>query len=134
MTCFVDTSILFDLLDAACEYHAWSFTEVEKAKIQGPVFVSDLAFCEFSYDMQDAASVDAVVSSFALARCGYTDEALFRAAKAYRAYKEDNKGPKAGVLPDFLIGALADAEGKPLITRDTKKVGKYFPSLQTVSP
>jgi predicted nucleic acid-binding protein len=134
MTSFVDTSVLFDLIQADAVHHAWCREKVEEAKGAGPVFVSDAAFSEFSYGMRDVAEVNQVISSLALARCGYTDEALFRAAKAFRQYKEDNKGPKDGVLPEFFIGPLAEVEEKPLITRDTKKVCTYFPKLQVVAP
>lgn len=134
MTSFVDTSVLFDLIQADARDHVWCRERVEEAKEAGPVFVSDAAFSEFSYGMKDVAEVNEVITSLALARCGYTDEALFRAAKAFRAYKEDNKGPKDGVLPDFFIGALAEAEGRPLITRDTKKVCTYFPNLEVIAP
>lgn len=134
MTSFVDTSVLLDLIKADAKDHAWCRERVEKAKGAGPVFISDAAFSEFSYGMQSVVEVNQVISSLALARCGYTDEALFRAAKAFRQYKEDNKGPKEGVLPDFFIGALAETEGKPLITRDTKKVCAYFPKLEIIAP
>jgi predicted nucleic acid-binding protein len=134
MTSFFDTSVLFDLIQSDAEHHNWCREKIAEAKAQGPVFVSDAAFSEFSYDMSDIVEVNQAIFSLALARCGYTDEALFRAAKAFRKYREENKGPKSGVLPDFFIGAMAEAEGKPLITRDTKKVCTYFPDLQVVSP
>jgi predicted nucleic acid-binding protein len=134
MTSFVDTSVLFDLIKSDAKHHEWCRERVSEAKEQGPVFVSDAAFSEFSYDMENIAQVNEAISSLALARCGYTDESLFRAAKAFRKYREENKGPKGGVLPDFFIGALAEAEGRPLITRDTKKVCTYFPDLEVISP
>lgn len=134
MTFFVDTSVLLELLSADAADHEWCQEKIAEAKAGGPVFVSDVVFSEFSVGMKDVAEVNAAISAFDLARCGYTDEARFRAAKAFRAYKDDNKGPKDGVLPDFFIGALAASEGQPLLTRDTKKVCSYFPDLQVVAP
>ncbi|MBS3929130.1 MAG: PIN domain-containing protein [Sphingomonadales bacterium] len=134
MTSFVDTSVLFELLETDAKDHQWCRDHIAKAKALGPVFVSDAAYSELSYGMKSVAEVDEAISALALARCGYTDAALFRAAKAFRKYKEENKGPKEGVLPDFFIGALAETEKKPLITRDTKKVSTYFPDLEIISP
>ena len=134
MTSFVDTSVLFELLKTDAADHQWCCDKLAEAKELGPVFVSDAVFSEFSVGMKEVAEVNETITAFALARCGYTDEALFRAAKAFRKYKEDHKGPKEGVLPDFFIGALAASEGKPLLTRDTKKVCSYFPDLEVIAP
>src|ERR1043165_321525 len=125
MTIFVDTSVLFDLLEEDAEHKPWSVERMETAKAAGPVYVSDIVYSEFSYGMVDVAEVNEAISSLALARCGYSDATLFRAAKAFRQYRETTEGNKTNVLPDFLIGALAEVEGHPLLTRDPKRIRTY---------
>jgi predicted nucleic acid-binding protein len=44
--------------------------------------------------------------------------------------KTESKVP----LPDFLIGAHAQAEGLALATRDPKRVAIYFPKVSLVTP
>jgi predicted nucleic acid-binding protein len=130
MTTFVDTSVLFDLVAEESEHKPWSVEQMSAAKTAGPVYVSDIVYSEFSYGMADVGEVDQAISSLALARCGYTNAALFRAAKAFRQYREMTKGTKSNVLPDFLIGALAEVEGHPLLTRDASRIKTYFPTVQ----
>jgi len=61
------------------------------------------------------------------------------AAKAFAVYldrlkkdgkKTDNRKP----LPDFLIGAHAQAEGLLLVTRDPDRVSTYFPQVKLRTP
>jgi predicted nucleic acid-binding protein len=134
MTTFVDTSVLFDLVDEETEHTPWSVEQIGAAKAAGPVYVSDIVYSEFSYGMADVSEVDEAISSLALARCGYSNAALFQAAKAFRQYRENTDGNKTNVLPDFLIGALAEVEGHPLLTRDPNRVRTYFPNVQLICP
>jgi predicted nucleic acid-binding protein len=60
-------------------------------------------------------------------------EALFLAGKAFRRYKQLG-GTRTGTLLDFFIGAHAAVLGIPLPTRDVRRYGAYFPTLQVISP
>jgi predicted nucleic acid-binding protein len=133
MTTFVDTSVLIDVLDETAKHHSWCAEQFEKAKASGPVFVSDVVFSELSVTMPTVGEAQEVIEQLALIRCGYSDAVLFRAGKAYAQYRA-NKGQKLNVLPDFFIGALAETKDAPLLTRDPKKVGTYFPQIKLVTP
>ena len=58
------------------------------------------------------------------------------AAPAARAFTEYRKrgGSKNAPLPDFFIGAHAEAEGLTLLTRDPKRYRTYFPRVELISP
>lgn len=62
-----------------------------------------------------------------------SQEALFLAGKAFKAYRVQS-GAKAGVLPDFFIGAHAMVADWPLLTRDVRKYRTYFPKLKLIAP
>jgi hypothetical protein len=62
-----------------------------------------------------------------------TDDALFRAAEAFRQYKE-NGGQKKRVMPDFMIGAAADIANAPLLTANAGDFDGFFPALQLIAP
>jgi predicted nucleic acid-binding protein len=45
-----------------------------------------------------------------------------------------NKGPKLGVLPDFLVGALAEVAKIPLMTANPGDFANYFPKMKVICP
>ena len=131
MTTFVDTSVLIPLFDTASPHHAWCREQVETA--DPPLIISDIVYTEVSIGMDSKEATDAAITQFAFVRRAYSDEVLFRAGRAFLDYKA-NDGPKESLLPDFFVGAQAEIEGEALLTRDTGKVGTYFPGVQLIAP
>jgi predicted nucleic acid-binding protein len=131
MTTFLDTNILISLLDEEAELHEWALARV--AECDGPAVISDIVYCEFSVAMDSVQETDAAIASLALERVSGSKEVLFRAGKAFKAYKA-NQGPKNQVLPDFIIGATAEVAGAPLITNNAQDYAGYFPELQLIVP
>jgi len=41
---------------------------------------------------------------------------------------------RTGVLPDLFIGAHAQVEKLPLLTRDTRRCRSYFPTVELITP
>ena len=60
-------------------------------------------------------------------------KAAFGAARAYRTYRRAG-GVRSAPLPDFYIGAHAEADGLTLLTRDARRFQTYFPAVKLVSP
>src|SRR5438105_1268993 len=54
---------------------------------------------------------------------------VVKAGKAFEKYRRAG-GKKARPLPDFFIGAHAYVAHLPLLTRDTRCVRTFFPSVQ----
>lgn len=134
MTAFLDTNIVIALLDPDHHFHDWAVENVNAQKADGPVIVSDIVYCEVSVAMDSKDEMDEAITSLGLERTDCSDEALFRAGKAFKRYRDENNGPKLGVLPDFIIGAIADAEGLPLLTTNAKDFTGYFPDVELVTP
>jgi len=134
MTTFLDTNIIIALLDETHKYNPVAEQRFEELKADGPMIVSDIVYCEVSVAMNSREELDMAISSLGLERTPCSDEALFRAGKAFKRYRDKNKGPKPGVLPDFLIGALADVEGIRLWTTNSKDYVGYFPDLELIVP
>lgn len=134
MTTLLDTNIVIALLDPEDHFHAWAAGKLEDLKADGPTVISDMVYCEVSVAMDNSDQMDEAISSLGLDRITCSNEALFRAGKAYLRYKRENKGPKLGVLPDFIIGALADAEDIPLWTTNRQDYVGYYPNLALIVP
>jgi predicted nucleic acid-binding protein len=134
MTTFLDTNVVIALLNEKDPYHNWSVEELNKRKGDGPAIVSDIVYCEISIAMKDIAELDEAIVRLGLERLRCNDAALFRAGRAFKHYREINKGPKLGLLPDFLIGAVAEVSGAPLMTTNSKDFVGYFPKMGVISP
>ena len=59
--------------------------------------------------------------------------ALFLAGKVFTQYRKSG-GSRAGVLPDFFIGAHAVISDSLLITRDAARYRTYFPGIMLLAP
>lgn len=138
MTTFLDTSALLSAMNDAEVHHAWSVAQIEARRAEGPLVISDIVYSELAAGMESREHIDAALAEWALERLRSGDEALFLAGQAYKAYKQKPRGPgelpKTNVLPDFLIGALAQTEGAPLVTTNQDDFHKYFPGLDIISP
>jgi hypothetical protein len=134
MTTFVDTAVVIYLLDDTSQHHKWSVDELNKAKKSGPVIIPDIAYSELSVGLPTKEATDLAISQLALERYPCSDESLFRAGRAFKKYKEENKGSKNNVLPDFLIGAQAACEKSPLLTNNASDFVGYFPEITLIYP
>lgn len=135
MTTFLDTNIVIAISDPSDAHHQWSVDEYNKRKLLGPLIVSDIVYCESGVGMPHQAALDAIITQFGLTRFPSKDEALFRAGEAYLKYrKSKGEGKKTGVLPDFIVGAVAEIENIPLMTAERARYPHYFPNLKLITP
>lgn len=132
MTTIFDTSALVAVLKPSDEHHRWCVDQLEARKADGPVLIIDIIYSELSVTMS-RDEMEAAMARLAVDRLPSTDEALFRAGKAFLRYRERD-GTKTNVLPDFLIGAAADAAGIRLVTTNPKDFVGYFPGVEVIDP
>lgn len=131
MTTFVDTNVLIDALDPNSANHQWATQSLAAA--DQPLVICDIVYSEFSVGIASMEDTNTAIRRLSLERYPFTDASLFGAGKAYLQYKKNN-GEKLNVLSDFLIGALADGEGAPLLTANAKDYKTYFPKLALIAP
>lgn len=131
----LDTSALIDLLDVEARRHLAVLEMFLKYKTSGMVFITDTIFSEASAGMPSMAALQNALDELGIARMSASDEALYLAGQVYAAYKRNKgEGKKDGVLPDFLIGAVAQTERLALITFNGKDFVNRFPDLEVVAP
>jgi len=59
--------------------------------------------------------------------------AAFLAGHAHAGYRRAG-GSREAVLPDFLVGAHAAVTGRPLLTRDPRRVASHIPGTHLIAP
>jgi predicted nucleic acid-binding protein len=133
VTTFIDTNVLIAVLRPSEANHRWSVDQLQKCKANGPAIISDIVYCELSIGMATKADLDSTVATLGLERLAESDDVLFRAGLAYKKYRQGG-GTKLNVLSDFLIGALAEVTGAPLITANKKDFVGYFPNVKVICP
>lgn len=129
----VDTSVVLDLVMNDPIWGTWSQKALDSAGADDQFVINDIIYAEVSIGYQSIAELDIAIAALGLQIATIPKEALFRAGKAFRKYKT-RAGTKTGVLPDFFIGAHADVEGWPLLTRDPTRVRSHFPTVELIAP
>jgi predicted nucleic acid-binding protein len=129
----VDTSVLLDVLRADQEWANWSEAALNAAAVRDELAINDVVYAELATRYADIADLDAAIATMALRHTAMPRPALFLAGKAFQRYRARG-GTRTGVLADFFIGAHAAIEDAQLLTRDTKRVAGYFPTVQLIAP
>ncbi len=129
----VDANILIDLLTGREPWVTWSSQQIATARELGQAFITDVAFAEVCGGFEQRREADRFLESSGVVLASLPRDAVWLAGKAFRAYRA-NKGPRESLLPDFLIGAHAQAIGCPLLTRDVRRYRTYFPDVRLITP
>src|SRR4051794_27580684 len=105
---------------------------MEEAKVEGPLLINEVIYAEASIRYSTIERFDAALLKAGVAVAPIPREALFLAGKTFIKYR--GGGRRAGVLPDFFIGAHAAVRRLPLLTRDVRRYRSYFPKVALIAP
>jgi len=106
----VDTNVLLDVASSDPLWLQWSIQQVAKRAALGPVIINDVVYAEMSAQMDTEAELMQALRELHIMLQRVPTRALFLAGKIYRRYRSFG-GIRTGVLPDFFIGAHAQALG-----------------------
>ncbi len=129
----VDSSVLIDLIERSPEWFEWSAAQLYAATRRERVGINVIVFAEIARCFESLAEQNAFLTSTGLVFLNIPAAAAYRASLAHRAYRQAG-GAKAATLPDFFIGAHAQADGHTLMTRDARRMHTYFPDVPVISP
>jgi len=99
----------------------------------GGLAINGVIFAELSVPALDLDEVEQLLLAFGLVLREIPRPGLFLAGKAFARYRASG-GTKSSPLPDFFIGAHAEASSLPLITRDSARYRTYFPTVTLITP
>jgi predicted nucleic acid-binding protein len=132
MGTFVDSSVLLDIFTEDKRWLAWSQTQLTEAAERGAIVLNALVLAEVSPRFQRIEDLRSSLPSM-VAIEAIPATAAFLAGHAHANYRRTG-GTREAVLPDFLIGAHAAVTGRPLLTRDPRRVATYIPGAKLIAP
>ena len=128
----VDTNVLLDIYKADAIWMPWSVKQLRSAK-PGQLAINMVVYAELSAYPTEHKLLDGFLATLSIQVLDLTRPAALLAGKAFRQYRQSG-GSKTGVLPDFFIGAHAEAEKFKLLTRDAGRYKTYFPKIKLICP
>lgn len=133
MSIIVDSCVLLDVIEDDATWADWSVTQLEKAAARGAIVINVAVYAEIANSFASEADLENFIRSAGIQMKPIPKTAAWIAAKAFQKYRR-SKGAQTTMPPDFFIGAHAQTEGLPLLTRDTSRFATYFPSATLIAP
>jgi predicted nucleic acid-binding protein len=129
----VDSNILIDFFIDDPKWSDWSIERLQEAAVRGPLLINEVIYAETSTRYHTIDDFEAVLASAGVTTVSLPRMALFLAGKAFLRYRRAG-GIRTGVLSDFFVGAHAEVERLPLLTRDARRYRHYFPAVALIVP
>lgn len=128
----VDSSVLLDVFTEDPQWVAWSQARLTEAAQHGALVVNAVILAEIAPRFSRIEALRHALPSMTTIE-EIPPAAAFLAGHAHTAYRRGG-GIREAILPDFLIGAHAAVTGRPLLTRDPRRVATHIPGATLVSP
>lgn len=130
----VDTNVLLDIATQDAVWFEWSSGQLASLINTREAAINPVIYAELAPLYQNARELDLyLVPPSDFRRLTLPFSAGFPAARAFQAYRKSG-GQRTAPLPDFFIGAHAEAEGLVLLTRDAARYRTYFPKVKLICP
>ena len=129
----VDSNVWIDVMSRDPVWLEWSVSQIKLARLKGGIAINPVIYAEIAASFDSISALNEYLRPLKIKNTGFTDDAAFLAGQTFWAYRKP-KGAKTGVLPDFFIGAQAQAEGWTLLTRDAARYKTYFPEVKLICP
>lgn len=129
---FIDSSVLLDVFTEDPRWGAWSEAQLTKAAQSGAIVLNAVVLAEIAPRFSRVETLRSALPSMAVIE-EIPPAAAFLAGQAHANYRRSG-GTREAILPDFLIGAHAAVTGRPLLTRDPRRIATHIPGAVLVAP
>ncbi len=129
----VDSNVLIDVLQDDAQWADWSEAQLVKARANGPLYINPIGYAEIAPAVDDMDALNHFLKRSRIVVKPITRRSACLASEVFFRYRK-RKGTKTGVLPDFFIGAHAQTEDWPILTRDVGRYKTYFPLVKLICP
>lgn len=128
----LDSSVLLDIFTEDPQWHEWSEANLIDAAERGPLVLNAVVLAEVAPRFSRIEDLRSALPSMAQIE-EIPAAAAFLAGHAHTKYRRSG-GSREAVQPDFLIGAHAAVTGRPLLTRDPRRVATHIPGAELIRP
>ncbi len=129
----IDSNVLLDIAKSDPNWQEWSATQLATCAHKGKLAINPVIYAEISCHYRNDSELEAAFPHRIYARHHLPYEAALLAGKAFMKYRASG-GIRRSPLPDFYIGAHAQAMGYTLVSRDKARYRTYFPKLKLIAP
>lgn len=130
----VDTNVLLDIATRDEHWFDWSAGHLAPMIENREAAINPIIYTELAPLYSSPRDLDLnLVPPSDFRRLPLPYSCAFVAARAFLEYRKDG-GTRTAPLPDFFIGAHAEAEGLTLLTRDSRRYRTYFPTIPLICP
>lgn len=129
---FVDSSVLLDVFTEDARWSEWSEGALTDAVSKGPLAINYVVLAEVAPRFSEIEELMKSLPEQILIE-ELSPAAAFLAGHAHAEYRRAGGG-RSQILPDFLIASHAAVTGRPLLTRDPRRVSTYIPGAVLISP
>ena len=129
----VDTNILLDIANLDPVWLHWSLQHLRQARSQETLCLNIIIYTELIPAYQSSLDLDTALAGSGILRIELPYACGPIAARAFSQYRKRG-GSRTAPLPDFFIGAHAEAAGMMLLTRDPQRYRTYFPAVKLICP
>lgn len=128
----VDSSVLLDVFTEDERWLKWSEAALAGALAEGPVVIDAVVLAEVAPRFSRLEDLEAALPEQMLVE-DLPRAAAFLAGHAHASYRRAG-GAREQILADFLIASHAAVTGRPLLTRDPRRVSTYLPGVELIAP
>jgi predicted nucleic acid-binding protein len=129
----IDSNVLLDISSNDPIWFDWSAASIAELASEYALCINPIIYAEASVKFNSPADFDRAFAAQDFIRENLPYSAAFLAGKAHASYRRRG-GSRISTLPDFFIGAHALVSGYSILTRDTRRLRRYFPSVQLIAP
>lgn len=129
----VDSNIWIDVIQEDPIWLDWSLAQLQQARATNRVVINPIIYAELAPTYDEPKQLDHFLKVAKATLQPLPRQAAYAAGRAFLQYRQ-KRGTKTGVLPDFFIGAHAQTEGWPILTRDVARYATYFPNVKLIAP
>ena len=127
----VDTSVLIAIYRSEMDGQKW-VARLADCRNEGLLVICDVVAAEFFSVIMDEREYTLVLRDLGLVLSPCNLETAKQAGRSFRQYRTQG-GPRAHLIPDFLVGAHAQVQADRLAALDGGFLRRYFAGVSLVA-